>query len=207
MAEPRATAPEKSPRKLRLRATLDDALLAVRCPHRSPAGTLSIANLLDQSHGCHGLVVALVAVTAVPFVGVSGPFGFAIALLGLQIIAGRAVPWLPNRVRRVELSARSIEVIVRWLARATGWMTHLVRPRLQACLRGPAKVLVGLGLVLLGIGLALPVPIPGSNLIFLAPILLYALGLLEEDGVLVLVAHVTTLALLLAAYRLGATFL
>jgi hypothetical protein len=193
----------ESARALRLRAALDDALAAVRCPREAPNGTLSIGRLLDRSLASHGLVVALVVLTAVPFVGVSGLFGFAVALVGLQVAVGRQSPWLPARVRRIELSARTIELIVRWLSRTTSWMTHLVRPRLPGCLRGPAKALVGLGLVILGVGLALPVPVPGANLVFIVSILAYAVGLIEEDGILVMVAHAATLTLVLASHQLA----
>ena len=52
------------------------------------------------------------------------------------------------------------------------------------------------------LGLALPLPIPGSNLIFIVPIVLYAIGLLEDDGLLIVLGHVgsvvnVTLVLLL----------
>jgi hypothetical protein len=47
--------------------------------------------------------------------------------------------------------------------------------------------------VLLGLGLALPLPIPGSNLIFLIPLFVYAVGLLERDGIWVMVGHLGTL--------------
>jgi len=68
-----------------------------------------------------------------------------------------------------------------------------VRERLGALTRGAALGLVGLGLLVLGLGLALPLPIPGSNLIFVVPVLMYAIGLLERDGLMMLVGHVMTL--------------
>jgi hypothetical protein len=70
----------------------------------------------------------------------------------------------------------------------------LVRERLRPLTRGAAIGLVGIGVVILGVGLALPLPIPGSNLVFIVPIMVYAIGLLERDGLLTLVGHVMTLA-------------
>ena len=70
----------------------------------------------------------------------------------------------------------------------------LVRERLGPLTGGPALGLVGLGLVVLGVGLALPLPIPGSNLVFIIPVLMYAIGLLERDGLMMLVGHVMALA-------------
>lgn len=156
---------------------------------------LTIAEMLDATAAAgFGFVIALLALTAIPFVGLSTPFGLAIAFIGAQMLIGRARPWLPARIRRVHLSVPAIDRIGNWLAKVTRWMTHLVRarwPRLSTSAGGLG--LVGLGLLIQGLGLALPLPIPGSNMIFLVPILVYAIGLLEEDGVLVAIAHVTTL--------------
>ncbi len=167
---------------------------------------LTIGEMLDATAAAgFGFVVALLALTAIPFVGLSTPFGLAVAFIGAQMLIGRARPWLPARVRRVHLTVPAIDRIGRWLSRATRWMTHLVRARWpRLCGGGGGLGLVGLGLVVQGLGLALPLPIPGSNMIFLAPILVYAIGLLEEDGLLVLVGHVTTvvdLALGFAAWQ------
>ena len=65
--------------------------------------------------------------------------------------------------------------------------------------------LVGLGIVLLALGLALPLPIPGSNIIFIAPILVYAIGLLERDGLWIAIAHVGTLVDMALLVAFGAT--
>ena len=67
--------------------------------------------------------------------------------------------------------------------------------------------LVGLGIVLLALGLALPLPIPGSNMVFLIPLFTYAVGLLERDGVWILIAHVMTLVDMALLVIFGATVL
>lgn len=162
---------------------------------------LTIGEMLDATAAAgFGFVVALLALTAIPFVGLSTPFGAAIAFIGMQMAIGRARPWLPKRVRRVRLSVPAIDKIGRWLSKATRWMTHLVRARLPRLCRGGGLGLAGLGIFVQGLGLALPLPIPGSNLIFLVPILIYAIGLLEDDGLLVLIGHVTTVVHIALAF-------
>lgn len=159
------------------------------------ADGLTIGEILDATASAgFGFVIALLALTAIPFVGLSTPFGLSIAFVGAQVLIGRTQPWLPSRVRRVRLSVRALQRIGRWLGRLTGWMRHLVRERGGALTRGAAVGVIGFGLVVLGLGLSLPLPIPGSNLVFLVPILVYAIGLLERDGLLVVVGHVMTLA-------------
>ncbi len=197
-------------RTLRLCVALDDALVTVRRPQRAPSVTVPLGELVGTSSASFGLGVALLALTAIPFIGMSGPLGLAVALLGLQMLIGRGAPWLPARVRRFELSARTLERMVRWLERPATRIRHVVRPRLFVLFRGASKALVGLGLIILGVGLALPIPVPGSNVIFLVPILLHAVGLLEEDGVLVTAAHLATLSLLILTREfvsIAATFL
>jgi len=63
---------------------------------------------------------------------------------------------------------------------------------------------IGLGIVLLALGLALPLPIPGSNLIFLVPLFVYALGVLERDGLWIALGHLGTLANMVLLVVLGA---
>lgn len=172
---------------------------------------LTIGEMLDATAAAgFGFVIALLGLTAIPFVGLSTPFGLAIAFIGAQMTIGRARPWLPQRVRRVHLTVPAIDKIGRWLARLTHWMTHLVRARWTRLCRGGGLTVVGLGVLVQGLGLALPLPIPGSNLVFLVPILVYAIGLLEEDGALVLVGHLATalhIALGFAAWRVVAAAL
>ena len=46
---------------------------------------------------------------------------------------------------------------------------------------------------LLALGLALPLPIPGSNLVFLVPLFVYSIGVLERDGLWIALGHALAL--------------
>lgn len=156
---------------------------------------LTIAEILDATAGAgFGFVIALLALTAIPFVGLSTPFGLSVAFVGAQLLLGRPRPWLPRRIRAVNLSVAALDRIGRWLGRGTRWLTPLVRQRLRGLTGSAGLPPIGLGVAILGIGLALPLPIPGSNLVFIVPILVYALGMLERDGLLVMAAHLMTAA-------------
>ena len=189
-----------APHQLRLAALLRDLLRKARRRNRRPVATveagecLTIGEILDTTaHAGFGFVAAFLALVAIPFVGVSTPFGLAIAFVGAQIAYGRSRPWLPARLRRRPISLHTLDTITRWLTRMTRWMTHLVRARLPAMTSRAGFTLIGIGLVIQGIGLALPVPLPGSNMIFLVPILIYAIGVLDDDGLLIAIAHGTTI--------------
>ncbi len=59
-------------------------------------------------------------------------------------------------------------------------------------MRGPGWVLCGIGVTLQG--LALGLPIPGADWLFVLPLILYGIALLESDGLLILVCHALTVA-------------
>jgi hypothetical protein len=90
------------------------------------------------------------------------------------------------------------------LARRTRWLSKSTRRRFE---RLVVPRLVGVGVVLLGLGLALPLPIPGSNMIFLIPLFVYAVGLLERDGLWILIGHLATAIDMALLVVFGATVL
>lgn len=161
---------------------------------------VSLGQIVDRTaQAGFGFLTALLALVAVPFMGLSMPFGLTIALLGIQMAFGRSQPWLPQRVRRHVLTVDSIQWINRKLTRWTAGMERWIKPRLTILAHGPMRCVIGLGLIAQGIGLALPMPIPFSNWAFILPILIYAIGTLEYDGLLILIAHVITAAMCVLA--------
>jgi len=154
---------------------------------------LPLGTVLDATrHAGFGFLCGFLAILAVPVPGLGGPFGLAVAFLGLQLLWGREQPWLPGFLRRRAVSLRTRKWLGARLAKATSWLEKVVRTRWSVFFRKGMWSLVGVGLFVQGIGLALPLPIPGSNLVFIAPIVVYAIGLLEDDGLLVFLGHVAT---------------
>ncbi|MDN5781606.1 MAG: exopolysaccharide biosynthesis protein, partial [Luteimonas sp.] len=110
-------------------------------------------------------------------------------LIGLQLLAGRRTPWLPEfiarRGPRRHAMARFEQMLSPWLGR----LERLVRPRLAVLLdHRVAGMFSGLLLVLLGILLALPIPF--TNYVFGGLLLLFALALLERDGAVMVAAWI-----------------
>jgi hypothetical protein len=164
---------------------------------------LTIGALVDNAaEGGFGFLIGVLALIAIPFVGLSTPFGLAIALLGVQLMVGLAHPWLPARARRRALTMTMLDRVLGTLARRTRWLARLSRRRWEIAIQ---PRLIGLCVVLLALGLALPLPIPGSNLIFLIPLFIYAVGILERDGVWVAIGHVCTVVDMTVLVVLGAT--
>jgi hypothetical protein len=164
---------------------------------------IEVGDLVDKAaEGGFGFLVGVLTLIAIPFFGLSTPFGLAIALIGIQLVIGRSRPWLPRRARRRELSMTMLDRVLGILARRTKWLAKSTRRRFEALIM---PRLIGLGIVLLALGLALPLPIPGSNMVFLIPLFTYAVGLLERDGVWIVIAHVMTLVDMALLVVFGAT--
>ena len=179
---------EPKPPKLRLTSMLVD--LAVE----RAGGHITIGEVVDRcAHAGFGFVIGMLALISIPFVGLSTPFGLVIAFVAAQMLFGRQRPWVIGWLRRRRLSAELLAGLAKRIGRWTARLVRIVRPRWPIWVTGKLWPLVGLGIVLLALGLALPLPIPGSNAIFLAPILIYAIGLLEDDGALILIGHAATL--------------
>lgn len=166
---------------------------------------LTVGELVDKAaHAGFGFLVGILALIAIPFFGLSTPFGLAIALIGSQMMLGRTTPWLPKRARDRPLKMSMLDRVLGLLARRTRWLARITRRRWEPMIR---PRLIGLGVVILALGLALPLPIPGSNLIFLIPLFIYAVGVLERDGVFIVIGHVCVIVNVALLFAFSATVL
>ena len=140
----------------------------------------------------------LLVLLALPFCfvaipGLSTPFGIAICLIGACLVQGRE-PWLPRFVMRQRLSAARSSQLLSGSIRIAHHLEKFVRPRLALLHTGPTMLrLIGLGIVVAGIGLMLPLPIPFSNSIPAWAVVFLAVGLMERDGLCILLGHLTVL--------------
>jgi hypothetical protein len=192
------------PRRLRLDELLRElGARAADEPATERAEGLTVGELVDKAaEGGFGFLIGVLTLIAIPFFGLSTPFGLAIALVGIQLVIGRAQPWLPKRARRRTLAMTMLDRVLGILAKRTKWLSKSTRRRWELLIM---PRLVGLGIVLLALGLALPLPIPGSNMIFLIPLFVYAVGLLERDGAWIALGHLMTLVDMTLLVIFGAT--
>ena len=79
----------------------------------------------------------------------------------------------------------------RVLVKAERW----VHPRMGFMLEGWRHPLIGVALVMQCIALALPIPIPGNNVPPAIGIVVLALGMLERDGLMIIIGYVYNLVL------------
>ena len=192
-------------------------------PANAPAG--GTAPAADQSHGLaadlqrledaangmpitverlletlseRGHAVAILILTA-PFVLIPVPglstavsvvvFGLAIGV----ILGGRA--WMPGFVRRREISPERLHSLTNGTRKLLSKIGRLVKPRMSWVTHRSQHWLIGLSLFAGTFIFALPLPIPGNNIPPAIGLVMLSLGMIERDGLLVLLGHIYTLIL------------
>lgn len=175
--------------------TLEHGILELL--QKANEGPLSIGDILKTLSGNGRLLILILL--SLPFCqplqipGFSTPFGLAIAFVGLRMAFWKKI-WLPQRILSVQIPYATLKQITdktlnldkkfkSWIYPRWFWITHY-----------PFKRIVnGIIICVLGIFLALPLPIPLSNLTAGWAILFISLGLLYDDGVLVLCGYFISL--------------
>lgn len=135
------------------------------------------------------ILLSLPFLTPLPLPGLSTPLGLMIAFIALRLALGQR-PWLPRRLQRKELPAEFFAKVFRLSARVIRVIETFLRPRL-AVISTPGALLRVHALVMLlaALALMLPLPIPLSNSLPAWTILLLAAGMLERDGLFILIGH------------------
>ena len=198
-----------------------------RTPHRTLSHQLS--DLLESLEGRDttlgdlvdaigergfGLLLAILALPAalpVPAPGYATPFGLLMISLGFQMIRGRHHPVLPAVARRRVIRHSAFKRTVQGAGLPLKAAELLVRPRLSLLADHRATAaLIGAVIIVLAALMCLPIPL--TNTLPSFAIFLFACGLLERDGLLLLMgllvaplaAGVAVLAVYLAwKYGLG----
>lgn len=151
-----------------------------------------LQDLQQSAFGVFLFVAILPSFIPIPGLGgaVSGPL---VILIGLQMLCCMRRPWLPGFIARRGPRRGTMHRFLDRLDRPLRRLDRLLKPRLpQLLVPLPAHAFSGLLLVLLGILLSLPIPF--TNYLFGFQLLLFALALLERDGVLMLVNWIGAVA-------------
>jgi hypothetical protein len=141
------------------------------------------------------LIIPMLIPLPIPVAGFSTLFGSGIVLVGCQLALGYEKPYLPKRIARLELSPTASQNILKQIDRLLQPLERMSRHRLSrfsnswwgcrisgACLAWAALLM------------SLPLPIPLTNLAPAYTILFLAIGLLEFDGLFILIGYGMTIA-------------
>ena len=170
--------------------------------------SVNLGWILDQlNERAFGLFLLILALPCcIPFLyGVPQIVALPLVFVSGQIVLGKRVPWLPERLRRRPVKTTSLAELSRRAAPILKRIEAVSVPRLAILTRPPLDRLVGIALLLFSASIL--TPLPATNTVPGIAVLLVSMGLLQRDGILVgfgcLVGAAWIAALLLAGATLA----
>jgi hypothetical protein len=188
-----ASASSNDTSSIKTSALLAEALQNIDDTH------VSIGELMTQfqrrSYGGVLLILALLAI--VP--GISVLAGIAMIVPASQLFMGLPAPVFPNFIQQRQIGVAGL---VKWGMTVSRWVERLetlVVPRWPSLSNRLARRLIGL--VILFLGIVVSIPFPFSNFPPALATICFALGLLERDGLMIIIASVLSII----AFTIGFT--
>jgi hypothetical protein len=145
-----------------------------------------LAVLDERAFGVLMLILSLpnaVGLGAIP--GLSTVFGVPQIFVALQMIVGAQRPWLPDFVLQRSITMTDFRTMVEKSQPHLLRFEKLLRPRLTVMSAKLVERLLGLVLLLLSIIVALPIPFANQPPAIAQGLI--SLGLIERDGVVILI--------------------
>ncbi|NJK90879.1 MAG: exopolysaccharide biosynthesis protein [Blastochloris sp.] len=171
-----------------------------RMEEESHEHPITIRRMLHHLSGRgYPAVIALFSLPAMlPVVAV--PLGFVLFFSGMRMAFGRHL-WVPSRIQDYRVPDHRIKEIVREASRLCRWIERFLKPRhSRICLHPWSHRAHGFLVACLGI--LLPLPLPFTNWLYAIPIVLIGLGLMENDGLVLLLGDIMGLLALLFTFLL-----
>ncbi len=126
---------------------------------------------------CLPFVYLLPQIVALPMLALAG-----------QMAAGRHHPWLPRKFHERQFSVSAFQKVLERSAHYVGWIERFATPRLRPVTGHLASRIVGALLLIPTASILLP--LPSTNTIPGIGVAIASLGLIERDGVLVILGLV-----------------
>jgi hypothetical protein len=165
--------------------------LLIHLAQASDAPEMTVGELLDAlSDRAFGVAMLALAIpVCIPFLyGVPQVLSLPMLLIALQMVAGRHTLWMPGRLRARTFSRADFAAMARRAKRYLGWGEAIARPRLSLLTgNGPERVF---GLFMVVFCLSILTPLPLTNTTPGIAVAIMAIGMIERDGLLVLVGTV-----------------
>lgn len=147
---------------------------------------ISVGQILEENGKCTFgillLILALPSALPVPAPGYSVPFGIVLTVLGLQMVLGKRMPWVPQKIKEKRLSLGGKDGIKKKIESFTTFFEKIIHHRLEFIFAGPFYRAHGLLVTLCGLSMMIPLPL--TNTVPALGIFLLGIGMTEKDGLL-----------------------
>lgn len=151
---------------------------------------LIINNLKGRGLAALLIIFVLPSCLPVQIPGLSTVFGIILFFIGLRVTFGYR-SWIPQTLMNKTVPFHTLKKISEIAIQITNKLRFLTSTRMTYLVQNPVlRVMHGLAIAILSLLLALPIPIPFTNMLCAFPILAFGLALLEDDGVMIIVAYV-----------------
>ncbi|WOO41312.1 exopolysaccharide biosynthesis protein [Rubellicoccus peritrichatus] len=162
--------------------SISDSLqqIAEQCPEEGTSLGEMLNVLENKGFGILLVFLALPSALPVPAAGYSTPFGIVLFLIGVQMLFGRRVLWLPRWAKKVRLGRKMSMRMTKAGVTFFGKIEHLIKPRMHWIHKGPGRRFLAMLVILMSLLMCLP--IPTTNTIPAMVIFLVGISLSEEDG-------------------------
>ncbi len=148
----------------------------------------------DRAFGPIMILCSLFLMTPIGMIpGLPAAFGLVVIIFALQLLFRRDCPWMPEVLRKVEISDSALEKTQNKVSPLLRKIDSVIHPRLPWVTSGPMQVLTALLAIILSITL---VPLGMVPFGVVAPafiIGLLGLGITARDGVLIIIGFVLSL--------------
>lgn len=145
----------------------------------------------ERGFGAMILILSILALLPWP-PGGKAVFAVPIILMSLELAFQRDSIWLPRWALRTSISRPAYRAGVSRIMKTVRYVENLTRPRIPFLTGEVADTVTGLLCVLLALIMALPIPfgdaLPGIALVF------FALGMMQRDGVAILLGALASAA-------------
>lgn len=145
----------------------------------------------SRMHGVALLLLALPDTLPLPLPSTSAVLGVPLVVIAAHLVVYGEGAQLPERAQQLEVSPKIMHALARYAAPVLQFLERFSRPRLPAVVRS-GRVL---GLIALYLAALLLLPIPLMNAAPAICLSVLALGMIQRDGLIVLVGIGATVVL------------
>lgn len=153
-----------------------------------------IDSLRDRGFGVLIFIFSFIIFLPTGFIpGLAAICAICVVLITLQMLAGRHTIWIPDRFKNIELGNETVMYGINKLMPVAKWVDKLTKPRFTILLSAAFTHTASVICLLFAIA-TIPLSfIPAVGTIMSLPILLFSLGFMIRDGLLMLMGLVVTI--------------
>lgn len=169
-----------------------DTLLEI-ANHEELQGELTYQRILQVlGERAFGIVLLFFALpSALPFSaipGISVIFSVPIVLFACQMVFARKTLWLPKFIAKRTIHQETISKVIHSAVPYLIKIEYLLKPRWAFMTSRFMEIINGFIIFCLAILLMLPIPL--SNFIFATLLIVFSLGLIEKDGLFLVIGYI-----------------